>query len=666
MRTKATLVTLAVGLLAIGLTHFVVSSTVKKKVKRQVVRKLRGNFGAVWERLELDGQAAVRRADQFSLWARRDVGAFVSAQEALSDYLEGKAAALPPDKRPDVVLVVVHGKSVARILGGYVSAQVLPKNGRRQDLYNVRFQPDLVQKIFTAETKKSASAPGNAFFPAGWVGPGLTVGRLPKTAPLGAALASAAVAPLVVPFDAKKGRPAPGGEPKRLAAVLVGWKHHVDKAVVKEVATALATDQHLRLEAFWKVYHPLRVRLVEVFLNEASAELQRSGRTPDFLAMVDAKGVMLFRNKGTEYLVGENLMKKYLVLANVLRKGISQSDIWVYRDLTSQTEKEKTDLGNTLLRVGVSPVFANGRPAAAFIVGWTIGAKMADLLSKQLGLQVAFLLREGFVASSSKLPVLSKSLIATMLKNRVTSKASDSGKWEGLEGVPVSVRGRKYLAAAGLVAGTMRPSDYSFVIFVPYDTFEGPFRIVPVAVWVLGLLLVFLALLMEHLIWQHFVRAIDEIYNGVNEIVSGNKMDYSFGVPSEETEGLCYALNTLLAKLLGRPEEEDEEEGGEDVDRPQVSFRLGPMPERPVPASDPGASALAAEADQDHHKRIYAEYVAALQAEGHDVSAFTFEDFQAKLLANERMIKAKYGCTKVRFRVETSGGEVVLTPVPIQ
>ena len=60
----------------------------------------------------------------------------------------------------------------------------------------------------------------------------------------------------------------------------------------------------------------------------------------------------------------------------------------------------------------------------------------------------------------------------------------------------------------------------------------------------------------------HDTPMLDELENGVANIVAGN-MEYTFGVPSSETEGLAYSLNVLMAQLLGRPEpgeEEDEED----------------------------------------------------------------------------------------------------------
>jgi len=672
MRIKLTIFALvAVGLVTGG-TYFLVRSSVMTKVRKSERRNLKGSFASAWVRLEMDGHEVVRRADGFARMSRERVLDFREGQEDLSDYLTAKVAAVPVVDRPDMVLVIVRG----RILAAYVAPVLAGKKGAAQWL-NRNFESDLSKKIFATELKKKSGAPASQLVPAGWATPDVLVGAIKKVGPLNRALPTGAAAPVIVPL-VKKSVPSANGSPKRLGALVLGWSSKHDTLKAQQIATAMAADSVFRMKKFWRAYVALRVRLAMELVPRIEDELIAVGRVPDLVAMVDGNGVVLFRNKKTEYLVGQSLTDRYLSLKSVLAKGNSQSDIWVNRDLISpemakgskaNKQAAHSNERNTLLRVGMAPIFGrDGNTVACLIIGWALSDKAATQLAQNLGTSIVFLEGDRYAASSTDLSVVPSDIIKKIKSHRIEAKkisaADGTVEWENLKGISVVVEGKRYLAAAGVIAGSYKPGAYSFLVFVHTDEEEAPFRIVPWAIWGLGLLSLVIALVVMQVMWMRFVRPIDEIYNGVNEVISGD-LEYSFGVPSVETEGLCYSLNGMLAKLLGRPDdEEDEEEGGEQ-DQATIKVKLGPLPPSVVNASDPSAAPLAAEGDEDHVRRIYKEYLAALDAEGDDLEGFTLDDFKAKVQVNERLLVSRYKCSKVRFRVETVDDEVVLSPVPI-
>jgi hypothetical protein len=82
-------------------------------------------------------------------------------------------------------------------------------------------------------------------------------------------------------------------------------------------------------------------------------------------------------------------------------------------------------------------------------------------------------------------------------------------------------------------------------------------------VWALGLIGVLAAVGAALMTARRFLMALDAIEAGVSEVINGNQ-DYVFESPSPDFEGLANGLNVMLARLLGRPEPDSDEEGGGD------------------------------------------------------------------------------------------------------
>ncbi len=677
MRAKLSILSVVVLGLITGLCFHLVRSNTDSKAKQSAEEKLQGLFSATWGLIEGDSHEAVRNAADITYKYRGEFLTFMRDQEWLENFLELKLNGLPEEKRPDVALIMVR----ERVLASHVPQELLPKSkmeGMSPGMTNRNVDLVVARQVFESELKKKEGAPAGALVPAGWENPEITVGEVKKGKYFARDLPLAVAAPIVLILDSEK-QPSTSGTPRRVGALVLAWTKKIDASDAGEVAENLAGDIELRNKHFWAAYKSDRGRLRGVLLM-AEEEFETAGRSPTFMALVDRRGVVLHRDKDTRQFVGESLADNYISLNTVLSTGTARSDIWSAREMASiglSEEKEgqrkaETGTRTSLIRIGMAPFIGDdGRVMGGICVGWSLSDRRATEIGQDLGAGVIFLEGDNYVASSRGLPMVGGETISKLMARRVErktfGKADGAVEFDGLQAVPVELGGGRYFGAAGVMAGSEREGMHTFLLLVSMDDLKSPFRTFSWALLLLGGLAVVIVLLMVFLMSKHFLKPIDEIYNGVNEVMSGD-LDYSFGVYSRETEGLSYALNGLLSKLLGRPEPDDEEEPGEETDTPpEATVELGPLPDTTVSAAQEPAASLGRETDDSHYKRVFEEYVSALDKFGEDISAFTFDVFRQRVDVNVRVIKDRYECDKVRFVVGAdSEGKPVLNPLPIK
>jgi hypothetical protein len=127
----------------------------------------------------------------------------------------------------------------------------------------------------------------------------------------------------------------------------------------------------------------------------------------------------------------------------------------------------------------------------------------------------------------------------------------------------VKVGGQELIAAAAPLPGNATPSKSGFVVLASLTAARAgvmPLADLILALGIIGLLAVVAAAVMTA---RRFLVPLDKIEAGVSEVINGNR-DYVFETPSQDFEGLANGLNVLLARLLGRPEPGDEEEGSDE------------------------------------------------------------------------------------------------------
>jgi len=384
------------------------------------------------------------------------------------------------------------------------------------------------------------------------------------------------------------------------------------------------------------------------------------------VGLLDKRGVLMRRSDGrtNSLFVGEQLAEKSQALYEARAQKYATTQIWPKEKILEQTSKTSKGTSGRprpeMLRVGFGPVLdERTQLQGVLVVAWPIDVHASHLkLDDITGGKVA-LLSHGEL-SSTNMKRLKASVLAGV-------KQTNLGPHQWIKPTisTVSVEGQTFLAAAARLPRGGQGDTSIFVVLASVDQEKEAFGYAKVMVLVMGVIMALLFLVVGWMVRRYFILSLDELEKGVANIVAGN-MEYTFGVPSRETEGLAYSLNVLMAQLLGRPEPgEEEEEENEGTGGPRILFSLGAMPDR---AYNPGDSQLIPRMDEDrptYFTRIFNEYLRAMQDLGEETTGMEIAAFQRKLDVNERMICARLKCSEVRFSVVPGDEEVVLQPYPI-
>jgi len=391
---------------------------------------------------------------------------------------------------------------------------------------------------------------------------------------------------------------------------------------------------------------------------------------PDIIALVDATGDLLAMHevptvvpKQWKNAKGESILPALNV---VLGKRVIISDIWDYGE-------------KGMMKLGVAPVIDPEAPVSAkdpdgvviigaIVVAYAQTAKNAQQDKALLGTEIAYFDGKRVVASSFTRgggdEDTAKARALGQLLERGTINET-GGKQR------IAIDGSDYIVAAvKMPRKTTKelPADYPPVtagalVMSPITSAGSNAGTVKLFILLVGAGALAMAMLGVYLTHRRVMAQVDQVEQGVTDIINGN-VDRTFRPVGEELDGLSNGLNVMLARLLGRPEpgEEEFDDEGNPIIPGRVEFDEGES--GGAPAVDPDIAALAQESEPDYYKRIYTEYLAAKRASGKpdDVS---FENFIAKLKVNEGKLKAQYQCRAVRFRVVTKDGKVTLKPVPI-
>jgi len=395
---------------------------------------------------------------------------------------------------------------------------------------------------------------------------------------------------------------------------------------------------------------------------------------PDIIALVDDAGNLLAMHE-VPAVVPKQWIKKndkgeeesiLPALNVVLRKRVIISDIWDYGE-------------KGMMKIGVAPVIDpdNMNPKnpegvaiiGAIVVAYAQTAKNAQTDKGLLGTEIAYFDGKRVVASS----------FTRGGEDEDRAKAGELTKL--LESGKVSAQAAKQRITIGdtdyLIAAVKMPRKTTKELPPPPEypaVTAGALVMSPIIaasnagtvslfILLLGGGALAIAMLGVYLAHRRLMAQVDQIEQGVTDMINGN-VDRTFQPVGNELDGLANGLNVMLARLLGRPEpgEEEFDEEGNPIVPGRVEFDES---EAAKPGGvDPDIAALAQESEPDYYKRVYTEYVAAKRASGKP-DEVSFENFIAKLKVNEGKLKAQYNCRAVRFRVVTKDGKVTLKPVPI-
>jgi hypothetical protein len=405
-------------------------------------------------------------------------------------------------------------------------------------------------------------------------------------------------------------------------------------------------------------------RLLFAAVEARNARLAAVGsRKADIIAVTDERGRVVVRDLDPNNLTGEDFRARYPSIDLAL-KGTANKDVW--------------NFDNKPYRVAAAPVrAANGQVLGVVVVGYVMMTdREAREKAREFGTDVAYLVDGRIVTTSLT--------VAGEAEKEDAERGAELGRIVFGSGSPVqaalakaepgdsftiNVRGEEFLAVAASLPGNSNNKTTGLVALKSLTVAMAPVGRAGGLVLLLGVLCLLVALGAGVMTARRFLGPLDHIEAGVAEVINGN-LDYSFDQSSPDFEGLANALNVMLARLLGRPEPSEDDDGDqaaekrwkadgmfEDVDTAQAAGGAA--------VADHASLALAQETADAYYQRTFNEYVAAKRQVGERTDSVNFDSFRAKLAQNETALKGKYKCKMVRFKVTMKGNQVTLKPVPI-
>src|SRR6185503_13301778 len=393
-------------------------------------------------------------------------------------------------------------------------------------------------------------------------------------------------------------------------------------AAEKEFVTAIKTDSQGERQA------QARIGFQKFTADEKQGDIK-----PDIIALVDASGNLLAMNevptvvaKQWKTAKGDSIIPALNV---VLGKKIIISDIWNYGE-------------KGMMKVGVAPVIDPDAPISAkdpegvviigaIVVGYAQTAKEAQKDRNLLGTEIAYYDNKNVVATSFTREGSSEEDTA---KARQLSDLVRSGVITESAKQKTTIDGVDYVAAAVKMprSSTRKlPPDYPpitarAVELAPMSDPGNTASTVKLFILLLGGGAIAIALLGLYIAHRRLLSQVDQIEQGVTDIINGN-VDRTFRPVGQELDGLANGLNVMLARLLGRPEpgEEELDDDGNPIVQGRVEFEDHA---EAAPGTDPELARLAQEAEPDYYKRVYTDYKNARASIGQP-DEVSFENFIA-------------------------------------
>jgi hypothetical protein len=387
-------------------------------------------------------------------------------------------------------------------------------------------------------------------------------------------------------------------------------------------------------------------------------------RKADIVAIVDAQGKVIARDLNVNAMFGEDIRKQFPAVEAAMRGAPAQA---------------VASLSSRMTEVAAAPISkADGKLLGVLVVGYAVTARDAQARRDQLGADVGYFF-DGKVQTSSftegagpdakedgnKTHALYTALFPA--SGEVHGKAA-LDKGAPTEPFRLSLDGQDYLGIAAPLHAKDKMSG--FVVLQSLARADGVAGEAGGKLFVFGLLAILVALGAAVMTANRFIKPLDKIELGVAEIINGN-IDYTFKPVGPDFEGLSNSLNVMLARLLGREEPNEDAVDEEENEAQRWASDQMVVEELPAgavtgsPSNDPAVMTLAAENEGAYIPRLFNEYTAALKAAGKPTKGLSVQMFTAKLRLMEGGLKQKWKCKQVRFRVQQSGGEVTLRPVPV-
>lgn len=383
----------------------------------------------------------------------------------------------------------------------------------------------------------------------------------------------------------------------------------------------------------------------------------RMGSAPDIVCVVDETGRVVARDGDINRMNGNVLTQSVPRLSEVLSSGEAVHDAWFKED------------ENKLFHVGMAPIRNDGGGViGGLVVGYDISNALAEREARLIGRDVAFVYGDSVYSSS--LEQATAGALGSYLFG--DGRGATEGAFNGQVSAPFELMVGKDHWSGVVASVPATPSVAIGYVVLANETAA----IAPVAVANVILMLmivgVLLVLVYGFVIGGSLMRPLEEIEEGILTVING-RTDFRIDVASDEFGGLAYRVNQLINMFTGVEETDSEghtiahAEHFEPVSSTQASAAGGGGGSKDGSVDDTDAAAkLASEPEADYHERIYAEYVAAKQGVGEDVSNIPKDKFILRLQKNAANLTKKHQCRMVRFQVQTKGSQVILRPVIIR
>ena len=381
----------------------------------------------------------------------------------------------------------------------------------------------------------------------------------------------------------------------------------------------------------------------------------RRGR-PHIVALMDETGRVIARDTDPNRMFGEPLLGQVPVLRGVFKRGHSRYGVWRHDD--------------KLLQIGVAPVRnKEGGIVGALLVGYDLSNGYAARESRLVGHDLLFVTLDGIYSTSTAVDV------RDALHDVLYAPPLDAVTAAALQGKPTlpwttELRGELYVGVTSALP-LARGVQAGYVVLAQQEKHTELASLADMILWLTLLGMVGVAIY-GYIIANNLMEPIEQMEDDILAVING-RSNVRLEVETAELGGLSYRINQLINLFTGVAEEDEEGRAVTSSGGWEAVSISGPSVEpgarvatsgRPSTA-DPEAAALAEVPEGEYYAQLFADYVAAKEAVGEDVSNVPEERFVERIRGNAAHLQKKHGARMVRFTVETIGGQVNLKPLVI-
>ncbi|MEE2787634.1 MAG: MXAN_5187 C-terminal domain-containing protein [Myxococcota bacterium] len=379
---------------------------------------------------------------------------------------------------------------------------------------------------------------------------------------------------------------------------------------------------------------------------------------PAYFVVVDKQGtVVADASDAARY--GMNIAKQYPSLEDTLKEGQEVRDVWW--------------VGGAAMTVGAVPIRNRDKAVlGGVIIGYRLNDAEARREKGRVQADVAYLV-SGKLRQSSSLAAGLEPELETVFNQRVTDGKTDKGIFSA------RLKGQEYRVMWGRLSGYESADAYMAVLKNQGQVVaDARARLLGIPlVWVIAIVL---AIVLCMVLVQRYTASFVHMDQGVLEIINGN-LDYWFEPDSGTVaKNMAQNLNIMVCHLSGRPLPDEEDDAvkpqhwvrdqlfvdsinDEDLESSKVTASV--MNTSQMAGLSAGMIRLIRDDDESYQRKTFKDYVDALEQTGEPMGGLTLNAFVSQLEKNAAELKARFGCSRVRFLVEIEDGRASLKPVPM-